>query len=386
MATVVKGAALIDGTGREPIRRPSVVIADGRFRRIASGEVPDLPSDAEVIDAGDATLLPGLIDCHEHLFLRYELGSEHGQKEVPTHELAFRMARTAQQDIQAGVTSVRIANERHHLDVVARRYIDNGYIPGPRVYPSGSGIKPSHGHGLASTIADGVDEIRRAVRESIARGSHHIKLYLTGGTITIGTDPRTPYYTREEIQVAIAEAHRAGKKVMVHCHGGPAADWAIEAGVDSIEHGAYLTEAQLTAMAKSGTWFVPTLTVQFHPPLEPDLRPPEVIKQRMRSRESVSEAMRIAVPAGVRIAAGTDAWHGELWFELELLVKFGLSPMQAMLAATRDAADLLGELDEIGTIEEGKLADLIAVRGDPLQDISTIKDVCLVVRDGIRFV
>lgn len=192
MVVVVKAAALIDGTGREPIRRPWVVIEGGRFVRITAGEAPDIPSDAEVVDAGDDTLLPGLIDCHEHLGLRFELGYERRQMEDPDREIVFRMAKSALEAIEGGVTSVRIASEKDHLDVLAKKYIDAGYLPGPRIYPSGAGLRPSHGHGATPDVVDGVEAVRRGVREAIGKGSHHIKLFVTGGIGTLGSDPECP--------------------------------------------------------------------------------------------------------------------------------------------------------------------------------------------------
>ena len=388
MATVVKAAALIDGTGGEVIRHPSILIEGGTFRKIVTGEASGLPSDADLIDLGAATLLPGLIDCHEHLGLRHERGYERGQMLDPEPEIAFRIAKSAQEDIQQGVTSVRIAGEKNHLDVLAKKYIEAGYLPGPRVYPAGGGIRPSHGHGATgTTIADGVDAVRRAVRESIFKGSHHIKLFATGGTGTIGTDPRRSYFTQDEIRVAIEETHNVGKTIMAHMHGGPAIDWGIEAGLDSIEHGAYLSDTQIEKLAASKTWYVPTLTISFHDRGPgPDLRPPDVIEKGIQARAARAGVMPKVIQAGVKLATGCDSWHGSVWLEIELFVRFGLTPMQAIMAATRNGAELLGELDSIGTVEEGKLADLIAVKGDPLQDVGTIRYPTFVMRDGIRFV
>jgi imidazolonepropionase-like amidohydrolase len=386
--TAVRAARLIDGTGRLPVERPVVLIEDGRFRAIHAGDTPALPAGARLVDCGDATLLPGLIDCHEHLAMRHERGTGRVQMEDAEPEIAFRIARTLTEIIQMGVTSVRTAGDKNHLDVAAARYVESGYVPGPRVYPSGAGIRSSHGHGdAATTVVDGVDAVRRGVRESIRKGSHHIKLFVTGGTGAPGTEPRTAYYTPAEIQVAVEEAHNAGRKLMAHAHGGPGVDWLIDAGADSIEHGAFLTDAQIERMARAGTWYVPTLAVSFHDhSADAGRQPPEVIEKRLRSREFRAQIMARALAAGVRLAAGTDSWHGEVWYELELLVRFGLTPMQALFAATRDAADLLGHLDDIGTVESGKRADLIAVMGDPLEDISVTRRVALVLRDGIPFV
>lgn len=387
MATVVKAAMLIDGTGREPTMRPSVVIDGGRFVRIAAGEAPDLPSDAQVIDVGSAILLPGLIDCHEHLGPREELGYWRRQMQDPDVEIAFRMVKSAKEAIEGGVTSARMLGDKNGLDLVAKKYIDTGYIVGPRVYPSLAGIRSAHGHGAtATTNADGVDAVRKAVRETVFKGAHHIKIFITGGIGTIGTDPRTTYYTREEIHVAIEESHNVNKKIATHCYGGKGADWAIEAGMDCIEHGAYLTEEQIAAMAKQGIFHDPTTIAYFHERPESHERPAEVIAKGEQAREFSAQNVRRGKEAGLKIVTGTDGWHGEVWHEMGLLVRFGRSPMEAIMAATRNGAELLGELDQIGTVEVGKLADLIAVKGDPLADISAMKDVCLVMRDGMRYV
>lgn len=389
--TVVKGGQLIDGTGRPPLPQPVVVIESGRINRILSGDAAatlEWPAGAHIIDCDGATLLPGLIDCHEHLAMRHERGSGRTQMQDPDHEIAFRIAKTLAEIIQSGVTSVRTAGDKHHLDVAAARYVEAGYIPGPRIYPCGAGIRSSHGHGdAATTIVDGVDAVRKGVRESVRKGSHHIKLFVTGGLGSAETEPCVSYYTMPEIQAAIEEAHNVGRKVMAHAHGGPGVDWLIDAGVDSIEHGIHMTARQLDRMARAGIWYIPTLAVSFHEqPAGAGQPPPEVLAKHATARARRAEVMAQAQHAGVRLAAGTDSWHGEVWFELELLVRFGLTPAQAILAATRDAAALMGHLDDMGTLEAGKRADLIAVHGDPLVDISVMKQVMLVLRDGISFV
>lgn len=386
MKVVVKASSLIDGTGSDPITKPWVVIENGRIKSILTGEAPQLPSDANIIDAGRLTLLPGLIDSHEHMGLRFERGYERAQMQDPEADIVFRIAKTAQEDIDGGVTSVRTVGDKNHLDVLAKKYIDEGYIPGPRIYPSGAGIRPSHGHGAtATTIADGADELRKAIRQSVFKGSHHIKLFITGGVGTIGTDPRTAYYSQEEIEVAIQESHRVNRKVLAHVHGGPGATWAIMSGLDSLEHGVYLTDEQIDLMKEYGTWHVPTLTVMFHEPDERGerLTPPEVKEKMKRAREHGGEAISKSIAAGNRIAAGCDSWHGMVWMEMSLLVRFGMSPMEAIKAGTLYGAELLGEDHDIGSVEPGKRADIIAIEGDPLENIDDVGQVRLVFKDGV---
>jgi imidazolonepropionase-like amidohydrolase len=340
-----------------------------------------------MIDLGNATILPGFIDAHEHLGLCPELGYERGQMQSPEVEIAFRMARNARTDLRSGTTTVRTVGDKNSLDLICKKAIEEGFIPGPRIIPAGSGIRPTHGHGAtATTIADGVEAVRAAVRQHIFAGVEHIKLFVTGGTGTIGTVPWQTYYTRDEIAVCVEEAHNMNMTVSAHCHGGKGADWCIETGLDSIEHGAWLTTEQLERMAEKGTWLVPTLCIAFRERKPTDTpKPPEIIAKSEASKKARRELFPKVVKMGIKVAAGTDNLHGQLWFELKCMVDLGMEPMAALLTATKNASELCKRSDRIGTLEKGKFADIIAIDGDPLRDISSVKNIVFVMKDGNRY-
>ena len=390
MVRILKAKALIDGTGSSIIHFPVIVIAGNKIERVAQGDWSDYPSDAQVTDLGDVTLLPGLIDSHEHMALRPERGYERRQMQDPSVDIALRAASSCRTDLLAGVTTIREAGSKDYIDMACQNAIETGYIIGPRVLTCGPGIRSTHGHGAtATTIADGVDAVREEVRSHLFAGVHHLKLFVTGGTGTIGTVPTRSYYTQPEIAVCIDEAHRMGKTVMAHIHGGEGATDAINAGLDSLEHGAFLTDDQLELMEKRGTWLVPTMSVAFreHKTVPGTMaNPPEVVAKGEAARQARAQLIPKVAKSAVRIAAGTDSHHGEVWVECATLVRFGYTPMQAILAATRWGAELAGELATLGSVEAGKLADIIAVRGDPLQDIAALASPVFVMKDGVQYV
>jgi imidazolonepropionase-like amidohydrolase len=383
----IKGRELIDCTGAGPIQYAVVLVEGDKITDVGTGADVSIPQDAEIIDMGDATILPGLIDAHEHLGLTPGLGYERGQMESPEVEIAFRMARNARTVLKSGVTTVRTCGDKNSLDLVCKKVIEEGFIPGPRVVASGAGIRPMHGHGAtATTIADGVEAVRAAVRSHLFSGVDHIKLFVTGGTGTIGTVPWQTYYTRDEIAAAVEEAHNVNKTVSAHCHGGNGADWCIETGLDSIEHGAWCSMEQHKRMAEKGTWLVPTLCIAFREPQPGDKpKPPEVAAKGKEAKRLRTESFPKILDLGIKIAAGTDNLHGMVWRELELFVQLGMEPMAALLTGTKNAAELARKQDSIGTLEKGKLADIIAVNGNPLVDIGCLKNVSLVMKGGKRY-
>ena len=401
--TVLRGATLIDGTGAPPVRDATLVVQDGRIESITIGAGGPPPAGHEVIDATGLTVLPGLVDCHDHLaFHGYELAARWGLSE-PASTRNVRTARVIEQTLAAGYTTVRDAGG---LDAGFRAAVDEGLIRGPRLLTAVAIISPIGGIGdrvspsgheclvpndpaLPAGVANGVAEVRRVVRTMIRAGADVIKCATTGGASSrAGHGPSDPAFNLDEMRALVDEAHAQGRKVMCHALGGPGLRLALQAGVDSIEHGCYLDEDPelIPMMAERGVVLTPTLLVyEYH-----SASPAPHVRERSRAlREHHRESIRRALAAGVRVVAGTDAGghgHPPNAGELPLLVAAGLTPMQAIQAATSWAAECVGLEREIGTLEKGKRADLIAVAGDPLADVSVLADaqrIRLVLKDGV---
>src|SRR2546422_9279716 len=400
---ILRAGTLIDGTGAPPVRDAAVVIHNGRIETVTTaGASAGPPADHEVIDASRLTVLPGLIDCHDHLaFHGYELVRRWGLDE-PQSTRHLRTARVAGQILTSGYTAVRDAGG---LDAGFRLAVHEGLIPGPRLVLSlgiispiggiGDRVSPS-GHAspflqdpsLPPSVAQGIEGVRTTVRAMVRAGADVIKCATTGGASSrAGHGPRDSAFNADEMHALVEESHALGRRVMCHALGGPGLRMAIEAGVDSIEHGCYLNEDPelIPMMAERGTFFVPTLTVYvFHR----EVSAPHV---RARGRDLYPHhiaSLQKALAAGVKIVAGTDAGgheHNINAQELQYLVEAGLSPMQALQAATGWAAECLGLESEVGTVTPGKRADLVAVDGNPLQNITVLQDVQrikLVLKDG----
>ncbi|HEX2436720.1 MAG TPA: amidohydrolase family protein [Methylomirabilota bacterium] len=400
--TVLRGATLIDGTGAAPVRDATLVVQDGRIESITIGAGGPAPASHAVIDATGLTVLPGLIDCHDHLAMHgYELASRWGLSE-PGSTRSVRTARVIEQTLAAGYTTVRDAGG---LDVGFRLAVEEGLIQGPRlltavaiispvggigdrVSPSGHECVVPHDPALPESVANGVEDVRRVVRTMIRGGADVIKCATTGGASSrAGHGPKDPAFSRDEMQALVDEAHAQGRKVMCHALGGPGLRLALDVGVDSIEHGCYLDENPelIPMMAEKGVVFTPTLLVYVY---HSESKSPHVRERSRALREHHRASIQRALAAGVRVVAGTDAGghgHPPNARELPLLVEAGLSPMQAIQAATGWAAEAVGLEREIGTLEKGKRADLIAVAGDPLADVGLLADgqrIRLVLKDG----
>ncbi|PYN56476.1 MAG: amidohydrolase family protein [Candidatus Rokuibacteriota bacterium] len=399
---VIRVGTLIDGSGAPPVRDASVVIDNGRIEAVTTADPSGRrPAGAEtgvdVIDASRLTAVPGLIDCHDHLsFHGYELAKRWGLDE-PQSTWHLRTATIARQILESGYTAVRDAGG---LDAGFGLAIRDGLITGPRlvvslaiisptgglgdrVSPSGHTPPGSHDPSVPPSVADGVEAVRATVRTMVRAGADVIKCATTGGASSrAGHGPRDRAFTLDEMKALVDEAHLLGRRVMCHAVGGPGLRVAIEAGVDSIEHGCYLDEDRelIPMMAERRIAFVPTLTVyEYHR----ESQAPHVRERARALRAHHLESVGRALAAGVNVVAGTDAGghgHPHNALELEHLVAAGLTPMQALQAATSRAAACLGLEHEIGTIEKGKWADLILVDGDPLKDVRVLQDTRLIKR------
>ena len=370
---------------------------------IESEKIVSVGSDAkagagdQVIELPNATVLPGLIDAHTHLTGDpRQIGYQALGISVPRATLTG--ARNARVTLDAGFTTVRNVGAEAYSDVALRDAINDGDIPGPRMMVSGPALGITGGHCdenmlpyefhyTGEGVADGVEGVQRKTREVIKYGADVIKICATGGVLSHGDSPQASQYTLEEMKAIVADAHRLGRKVAAHAHGAQGILWASQAGVDSIEHGSYIDDAAIAEMKKNGTYLVPTLYLAdwFLANAEQLHVPAEFIAKGKDAMGAARKNIGHAFTSGVKVGFGTDAAvypHGLNAHEFAVMVKLGLTPLQAIQAATVNDADLLGWSDKIGTLERGKWADLIAVDGDPLQDVTTLERVKFVMKGG----
>jgi imidazolonepropionase-like amidohydrolase len=395
--TVLRPGRVLDvRTGQLRTNQAIVIEGDKITQVISASEVKAAAGDT-TIDLPDATLLPGLIDMHTHL--TFDLSSLGYQGlAISTAREALHGARNARRTLEAGFTTVRNLGARDYADIALRDAINDGDAIGPRIVASGPALGITGGHCdenllppafhlQGDGVADGIEGVQHKVREVIKYGADVIKICATGGVLSKGDDPNASQYTLEEMKAIVADAHRLGRRVAAHAHGAEGVRWASEAGVDSIEHGHLMDDAAIATLKKNGTYLVPTLFLGEY--MEKNMEHsdiPEYSKQKMRD---VTGAMRKnigkAFAAGVKVAFGTDAAvypHGLNAGEFHVYVKLGMTPLAAIQTATINAADLLGWTKTVGTIEEGKWADLIAVDGDPTKDVTTLEHVKFVMKGG----
>lgn len=397
----IKAGTLIDGKGSTPARDVIVLIEDGRIAAVGKDVV--IPSGAEVIDLSYETLMPGFIDSHIHLTGRHigEGGNweDSAVRDLPQED-AIRGVRNARLTLEAGFTTVRNVGAGSFSDIALRNMINAGVITGPRILAAGHSLGITGGHcdtngyvpGIFDPdyrhgVADGVEGVMAGVRYQIKHGADVIKFCATGGVLSEGDAVGVQQFTREEMQAIVRTARLAERRVAAHAHGNEGIKTAVEAGVTSIEHGSTLDDEAINLMKRHGTFLVPTLMAQ--EAVESQAK--RGILHGLRAEKALFIApvarasFRKAVKSGVKIALGTDAGvfpHGTNGREFLLMVQNGMNPMQAIVAGTSAAAELLGLSDEIGTIEKGKVADLVAVKGNPLEDIGSLQHVDFVMQAG----
>lgn len=361
----------------------AVLLTDSRIVAV-EGEIT-APAGATVVDARGRFLMAGLIDAHSHLAL-----PDVPERPEPHPDTPFLAARAARAKLSAGVTTVRDVGGNNHVDLALKRAIDRGDVIGPRMLVAGKPIAATGGHiWYWAREADGPDEVRRAVREQIKAGADLIKLMLSGGAANVGERPDRMQLKEDEIRVAVAEATEAGRRVAAHALPSRAIQIAADAGIASIEHGAFLDEPAIEALVRNGTYLVPTQAVYQRIADNVDGWSEDKARAAQAIVERKMPALRKAIEAGVKIGIGTDSGRhfpsNEIASELAVLGQVGLAPEAALLAATRGNAELLGIENEIGTIEVGKRADLVLLHADPRADIGQVRNVELIVRDGRIF-
>jgi imidazolonepropionase-like amidohydrolase len=402
---IVRAQSLIDGTSDKPFHNMEIVIQGNRIIDVRPAKSQALPAAAQVIDLGTATVLPGLIDAHTHIFLQGEDPAAGGYDvQLLKYPASYRVARavvSARRALEQGFTSIRDVETEGagYGDVGIKRAINEGVIPGPRMWVSTLSISSTGGYPLegyapeitvpkGSQLIDGPVEARKAAREQLDKGADWIKVYMTHRSWldAQGALVSQPTLTVEELKAIVDETHGWGRKVACHAYNGPGLQRALDGGCDSIEHGLEITDAQISQMLKQGTWYVPTLQVYYT-----DWDPADTDSGK-RDRKRVAlhgVAFGKALHAGVKMAFGTDVggfkWSEPIAQEFSREVEFGMTPMQAIQSATSRAAELLGRRGEIGVVAPGAYADLIAVASDPLADVNVLKTVQFVMKDGVVF-
>lgn len=395
--TAVIGKTLIDGTGKI-VLNPAVIIEGNRI--IAIDKKENIPRGVPVIDLGDFTLLPGLIDAHVHPGMSSD-DYQVAHLRASSASKALSGLKTVQNLLSAGWTTLRIAGDADvgYANFEIRNAINKGMFTGPHMYGAGHYLSVTGGGGDINffsyeqkiipdgLIVDGPDEIRKAIRNEIKYGSDWIKILVTGAFMTTGDNPQNVHFSPEELSVAVEEAARRDVPVMAHAHATDGIKQAVKAGVRSIEHGTYMDEEAIDLMIKHGTYLIPTLTIglYFEEQIPESKALVKAIDLNKRVRDGFYKNLRMAISKGVKIGVGTDyvGWPADFSArEFSELVSLGMTPMQAIQAGTKVNAELLKKDKEIGTVEVGKFADIIAVKGDPLKDISELQRVKFVMIGG----
>ena len=404
-ATIIYAGRLINGHDAKLHRDMSLVIDDGKITSVEQGFVP-LKADDTLIDLREYTVTPGWMDMHTHLMSQHHKKVYSDRFFMNEADYVLRSTVYAKRTLMAGFTTVRDLGDNGVNSVSLRKAIDEGWIVGPRIFTSGKSLATTGGHadptnGLKGDfrrdadpltgVVNGVDDARKAVRQRYKDGADLIKLTATGGVLSLAANGQNPQFTMEELRTIVETARDYGMTVAVHAHGTEGMKRAVLAGVDSIEHGTFMTDEVMQLMKERGTYLVPTISagVWVAEKAQEDDYFPDIVRPKAAAIGPVARQMFArAVKANVKIAFGTDSGvsaHGENAQEFEWMVEGGMSPMQAIQSATLEASRLLKIDDRLGTLEPGKMADVVAVKGNPLEDIRVTRDVVFVMKNGVAY-
>jgi imidazolonepropionase-like amidohydrolase len=381
MATIFRNGNVIIGNG-EIVEKGAVTINDNIIAFVGAAKRIKPSAKDKVFDISGKSILPGLIDAHVHLCIDGSPDPMTSLLKDSTPQLTLKAASHARRTLDAGVTTIRDMGGKDYVDLAIRDGIESGLLQGPRMICSGRVVCMTGGHGWQfGREADGTDEIREAVREQLKAGVDFIKLMATGGVMTKGVDPGATQFNLEELLAGVEEARKAGRRTATHAMGTEGIKNALWAGIHSIEHGVYLDDEAIELMLEMKAYLVPTLNAPYQIIRGGVKRgvPRYAVEKSKAVMKSHFQSVRKAYKAKIPIAMGTDAGtpfncHGENLKEMELLVKAGMTPMEALVATTKIASEVLGLEKKIGTLEKGKLADLIVVDGNPLKDISVVQE------------
>lgn len=398
----IHAGKLITAEHKQPLTEQTIIVVDDKITEVRAGYLSPAATDT-LIDLRNNTVLPGLMDMHTHFSTQISASSYGEAQRLNEADFALRGAVFAEKTLMAGFTTVRELGDSHHISVALRKAIAQGYVKGPRIYAAGKSLATTGGHadptnGLAYAllgdpgpkqgVINGADEARKAVRQRYKEGADLIKITATGGVLSVAKSGMNPQFTSEELEAIVSTARDYGFKVAVHAHGKEGMERAIKAGVDSVEHGTYMDKETMALMKKHGTYYVPTISagkwVQDKAKIDGFF--PELVRPKAATiGPLIQQTFAQAYQAGVKIAFGTDAGvgeHGENWREFVYMTEAGMPAMAAIHAATIEGAKLLGVEQELGSIRVGKIADIIAVPGNPLQDIHLMGQVNFVMKAG----
>ncbi|WP_417706064.1 amidohydrolase family protein [Rheinheimera aquimaris] len=404
-ATLIHAGKIITAENGKILTDHTIVVEQDKISALEAG-FRQASADDTVIDLKQHTVMPGLMDMHTHFYTQFSPSVYSEGFTMNEADYALRGATFAEKTLMAGFTTVRELGDNNQISVALKKAIAKGYIKGPRIYAAGKSIATTGGHadptnGLAYAlmadpgpkegVINGPDDARKAVRQRYKEGSDLIKITATGGVLSVAKSGSNPQFTDEELAAIVSTAKDYGMKVAVHAHGKEGMERAIRAGVDSIEHGTYMDKNTMSMMRKQGTYFVPTISAgkwaeeKSHiAGFFPDLVRPKAATIGGKIQQTFAEAYK----AGVKIAFGTDAGvyeHGNNWREFIYMTEAGMPALEAIHSATIEGARLLGVADELGSIKAGKLADIVAVQGDPLQDINLMGQISFVMKAGQIF-